>query len=288
MGLDLYATLTSVKTALSMDSGSTYDQLVLQGLLDASRLVDRATGRTYNPLRAVRYLDGSGKDEQWLPDSLLELEELAITQDGGTTYTPVTAGKTWCSDGVNWDITPYLKVVLAPDANFSWFPSGRRTVRVTGLWGWRPRYEEAWIDSGDAVQDNSLSSSATQITVTSATGSDQLGLSPRFAIGQLLRVDTEVVEVTGVSSTKLTVVRGDRGTQAASHAKSTVLWRWEPFELASRAVLTQAARFFKRAQQAYADAGANAELGQLVYAKRLDPDVEVMLLEGGLRRLTVG
>lgn len=45
-----------------------------------------------------------------------------------------------------------------------------------------------------------------------------------------------------------------------------------------KATLIQGVRWFKRAQQAYADTGAIFELGQLTYVRELDPDVKNMVM----------
>jgi len=44
-----------------------------------------------------------------------------------------------------------------------------------------------------------------------------------------------------------------------------------------RAARIQVARWYKRAQQGWQDAGASMELGQLMYAQELDPDVKTVL-----------
>ncbi len=54
-----------------------------------------------------------------------------------------------------------------------------------------------------------------------------------------------------------------------------------------QATVTQAVRWFKRAQQAFADTGAIVELGQLRYTQRLDPDVVMVLSDAGYRRVTI-
>lgn len=46
-------------------------------------------------------------------------------------------------------------------------------------------------------------------------------------------------------------------------------------DLIKQATITQVARWWKRGQQAFQDAGAIVELGQLRFVKQLDPDVEV-------------
>ena len=46
------------------------------------------------------------------------------------------------------------------------------------------------------------------------------------------------------------------------------------------ATITQAARWYKRGQSAWADTVGNPDLGQLMYRKKLDPDIELMLVSG--------
>lgn len=288
MALNLYASLSQLKAALAI-TGAADDGLLTQCLRNASRLIDQATGRTYCPEMATRCVDGSGSDRLWLPWPLLEVSEVALSGDLGATYTALATNDYWKSNGSSWDATPYQLLVLNPNGSYGSWYKGPRTVRIAGTWGWRPAYAGAWEDTGDTVQDAAgVSAVATQITVTSSSGVDTLGLTPRFAVGNLIKVEAELCEVTATTATKLTVTRGQNGSPAATHAKDTKIYRWRPFEVVEQAALTQAARAFKRAQQAYADAGANMELGRLVYAKRLDPDVEVILLEAGLKRLTVG
>ncbi len=63
-----------------------------------------------------------------------------------------------------------------------------------------------------------------------AAGPDALGLAPRFSAGQLLRLGEEFVHVTGVDATAntLSVIRGVRGTAAASHPAGTPLAIYAP------------------------------------------------------------
>lgn len=51
-----------------------------------------------------------------------------------------------------------------------------------------------------------------------------------------------------------------------------------PPEDIKQACKIQAMRWFGRAKQMYQDASANANTGQLIYVKKLDPDVEELLL----------
>jgi hypothetical protein len=53
------------------------------------------------------------------------------------------------------------------------------------------------------------------------------------------------------------------------------------------ACIVQIVRWFKRGQQAFQDAGAVMELGQLRYVRKLDPEVETMLSIPKFHRLTI-
>jgi hypothetical protein len=59
----------------------------------------------------------------------------------------------------------------------------------------------------------------------------------------------------------------------------TAKWGYSatPPDAVKQACLTQAARWFKRGESAWADAAATTELGAIMYRKSLDPDVQMML-----------
>jgi hypothetical protein len=291
MGMNLLATVDQVKRALEV-AGTTYDALITEALRATSRLIEGASGWSFVPTLVTRYVDGNGKAALWLPTPWLDITTLSLSSDQGSTYTALGATDWWESDGVNYEVTPIQLLVLNPNGSYGEFYAGLKAVKIEGVLGWHRDYAAAWEASGDTVQDASgLTASATSITVTDADGADAAGLTPRFSVGNLLKVESELLEVTAVvasTTNKLTVVRGVNGSTGATHAKGTAISVWRPDDLAHQAALIQAIRFFKRAQQAFADAGANVDLGQLVFAKKLDPDVEAILLTAGLRRVTVG
>lgn len=68
--------------------------------------------------------------------------------------------------------------------------------------------------------------------------------------------------------------------------KITCKWGWSEAvpDTIMEACIIQAARWFKRGQQAFQDAGAVTELMQMRYLKKLDPDVEILLkmMPGGV------
>lgn len=288
--INVYAGLSEIKTAADV-AGTTYDAVLLRMASHASRLMDHAAGRRFYPELATRYFDGFGEAEMWLPEPILAITSLSLSDDDGYSYseTPVEDTDFWCSDGEQYGRSPTQLLVMAPNGSYAVFYSGRRAVKIVGVYGWHRGYASAWEDSQDTIQAE-ISASTTSITVGNADGANQIGLTPRFEVGQLVRIDSEYLAVTAVntSTNVLTVVRGCNGTTAASHAAATRVDIWRADELARMATLIQAVRWFKRAQSAFQDVAAAAEMGQLTFARKIDPDVEFMLMEAGLRRLVVG
>jgi hypothetical protein len=288
--MELLATVDEVKRSIGI-TGATYDATLVQALAQVSRLVAATSGRRLLPLLATRYYDGNGHAALWLPEPWLAITMVSLSSDGGATYTALGATDWWASDGLTWDAAPYQLVALNPNGSYGAWYAGQRTVKIEGVLGWHSDYASAWELSGDSVQDTSgISASATTMQVTDADGVDARYATPRFSIGDLLRIESEYAVVTYVNATTnvVTLQRAAGGSTGATHAKSTPIHKFRPDALANEAAVVQTSRLFKRGQQAFADAGANAELGQLIYVKRLDPDVEAILMAGGLRRLSVG
>lgn len=286
--MNLYATPGQVKEQI--DKRSTVDDThLLKALIGASRLVDEAAGRFFYPKRQVLTLDPPRVGGAlWLPQPLLAVESIEFSSDYGRTWAyTLSATDYWLSDG-SIEATPYQLLCLHPSGDYPLFYPGPRSVRVTGVWGWRRDYAGAWA-SVDEVQDDPLTSPSTSLTVADVSGMDEQGVMPRFAVGQVMRLESEFVAVTAANAETnvLTVRRAQNGTTAAQHAQGTAIEVWRPEPIVVQATITQAARTFKRGLAGFEDASANAELGQVMYVKRIDPDVQVMLYEAGLRRVTI-
>lgn len=88
----------------------------------------------------------------------------------------------------------------------------------------------------------------------------------------------------GVPITRLAINRFGNTDKAAWYAfpkavKIVGVFGWSATvpSVIARACKTQAVRYYMRAKQAWQDAGAAPELGQMVYVRRLDPDVQEIL-----------
>lgn len=123
---------------------STDDEWRIEPIItEASRLVDDLCGVEYGAFAtgspgtsATRYFERGGV-ELWI-DPAVSLSAVAISEDGGSSYTSLTADTDyWKSDGKQYDTTPYRLLVVNPNSStLVAFPSGRRAVRITGVWGW--------------------------------------------------------------------------------------------------------------------------------------------------------
>lgn len=284
-----YATVDEIKLgAPDTFQGTTNDVAVRFLSLRASLLIEKLARWTkFWPVSATRYFDGSGGVEQWI-DDLLEITSVSISADYGATYAALGATDYQKLGGTDLrlDATPYSLLRMWRSGNYSQFYTGQNAVKIVGLWGWHDDYANAWEDSLDTVEDNPLSNSATTITVNDADGAVSWGLTPRFQIGQVIKCESEQMIVTDRDTTlnKLTVVRAQHGTTAASHAQNTPLYIYRPPEVVKQAVIIQTARWFKRGQSAFQDVTASAEMGTLVYAKSLDPEIETIIKALGTKK----
>lgn len=121
-----------------------------------------------------------------------------------------------------------------------------RQVSVTGIWGFHSDYANAWL-AVDAVTTTAITTTtATTFTVANAATDDAYGQPNRISPGHLLRIDDEWMEVVGVATNTVTVIRGVNGSTAATHALAAVVYRWEVDEPVKRAVARQAGMLYAR------------------------------------------
>jgi len=282
----VYTTLDRLKEYLGISDANdgtplTRDDTLLKRFITkASRSFDAfCHGRRFYPIKETRYYDhpgGSGyfsgnissgvlvnggyvtthgdgvtvgtlPGELLLDDDLLQVDTLT-TNNGDTT---ISASDYFLMTGNSYNFPPYERICLKADGNqttFEFSGTAQQANAVTGYWGYHERWADAWVDSQDTVQDNPLSSSATSLTVSNADGSDILGITPRFQVFQLLRIESEYLFVTAINTTTnvLTVIRGVNGTTAASHVQNTTIEVYEPMEEIVEAMDILAAYSYRR------------------------------------------
>lgn len=149
---------------------------------------------------------------------------------------------------------PFSVVQLLRGSCVMWYQQlsppavGASQVQATGTWGYHNDYSNAWTNTLDTVQDNPLTFNSAQVTIQSVNGADLYGRTPRFSPGQLIRIDSEFLEVTAVDATtnKLTVKRGANGSSAAQHAQGVEVDVWDAPWNVQQATLRYAAYPYKR------------------------------------------
>jgi hypothetical protein len=152
---------------------------------------------------------------------------------------------------------------------------------MSAVWGYRRRYDTAWKNSGDSVQNvGGITATGTSITVTDADGVDWEQFTPRFSPGQLLRIDSEFLRVDAVNETTniLTVRRGVNGSTAAIHATSAGIDAFVPEDNIRRGTSRQAALLYAR-RGAFEATQADGMGGQTTYPQDLLAELRGILQE---------
>jgi hypothetical protein len=195
------ANLETLKSELGLASADTSeDSRLLRLLKAASASIEGQTNRRFLPYQASIFhsINLRQPQEILLRADLLELQSLKNGDGASISLDAVQI----LNDGA---------LRLLDGASFIYTESPIEAIELTGIWGYHPNWETAWASSGDTVQNNPLSASATTITVTDADAG--------FQVGQLLKIGAEYLLVKAVDSetNSLSVERGAQGTVAVIH-----------------------------------------------------------------------
>jgi len=179
-------------------------------------------------------------------------------------------------------------IVNIDTGNYPFFYSGQRSLKITDIWCHHDDRTNAWEDSLDSVQSNPLALGTTALVVNDADGATGWGYIPRFAVGQLIRMESEYCEIGTVNAgtNTLTIVRARNGTTDVQHIQDIQIDIWRPPHPVKMAAIIQAVRQMERGFQGFADARATPEIGQLFYIKALDPEAQSLLVP--YRKIAVG
>lgn len=275
----IYAPLDYAKYTMGAgpDADTLNDNRLLQKLRTVSRRIDALMDPTtkrqvfapWVQTRTFRVMPGdvsSWDNTLRIPWSLLAFTSATL---GGSALSAVEA---WPSG-----ITPveYLRLTGCCD---TWYSDptcgdGPLLVTITGTWGIHRDWANAWL-AVDALQAAIVSASATTLTVADADGADPYGIAPRISVGDLLKIDSEYLEVGGVnaSTNVVTVTRGANGTTAATHSNGATVYRFEVEEPIKQVTARQAGLMTERT-----GAYTTVEISQLGSEVRYPVDLLVEL-----------
>lgn len=228
-----YATVDDVTAQLRPQTfTAAHNRQILAGLRTITRRIMQVAGMDFEPYYELRRKTAwpeqvnSELGIYTLKDYLLELD--TIVNDGETLVynTNVFAYP-------RQNELPITALRLQFDSDLAWYPCDSddqfETIQITGWWGWKRYYEvDGFIDSTDDVPAGGITAAAPSFTVADVDGLNALGISPRISMGNLLRIEDELLEVvlTDTTTNAVTVRRGVRGTTAAAHAAGTQINVW--------------------------------------------------------------
>jgi len=222
-----YCTLNEVRdylTSSNLEMGLGDDDRILKYINDASRMLEKyCGGRKFYPKIATRYYNYQNTWQLLLDEDLLEAS--TVTAAGVEVLT---------ADYLLYPLNDYpksqIQILRTGTAMFTYDASEQKAIDVEATWGWHDDWDNAWLDSLDSVQnDPTISASDTALSVNDVEDANADGFSPRFARGQLLKIEDEWLAVVGVNYTteELTVKRGVNGSTAAVHAKNEPIYTYE-------------------------------------------------------------
>lgn len=263
--------------ALEVGDSSVDDVGLLRGFCTtASRLFDGSTRRVFYPRSEVRYYDHPSDDASRLrvDDDLLEVTTFT-TQNGEET---VAAADYYLMCGTSYNLQPYDRLVMLSDGDTPVLLYSDRLQKanaLTAIWGYHEAWASAWQSSNDALAAQ-ITAAATSLTVADVDGKDIYGLTPRFKVQQLIKIDDEYLYVTGknAATDTLTVRRGVNGTTAAIHAIAATIYIYQPMEEIAHAVKRLAAWLYAQRNTPYSEMMTTVEIGgTVIIPKSAPPDV---------------
>jgi hypothetical protein len=289
MGSRLYTTedeLKQVAPDAILAATTQYDTLFITLAERLSRWIDNHTERMFYPFIDTRYYSVDKNrvhdeefDDLWI-DDLMEITSVSISENDGSTYTALATGDYIPMYGQDFNSEKsYTLLKVDRNGDLGSWPIGQRSVKVIGTFNFTDDRSNFFEDTLDEVENNPLTAAGTSLTVNDVDGADQRGITPRIAPGNLLRMESEFVEVASTSATGNTavIVRGVNGSTAAEHAQNIQIDKFMPPEPLKQACIMQAARQYKRGQAFFQDAIAQIDLGQILIIKTIDPEALVFL-----------
>lgn len=184
----------------------------------ASRIMTQFTRRSFVPYRHAKTYDARGAHIDTytlqLNADLLDVETLT-NGDGST----ISSSQYVLRPS---NLYPKYAIRLKDSGSTSWTytTAWEDAITVDGWWGYHGDYDNAWSATGDTVQNATGITAATQSITVSDMDALDANYRPRFQIGMWIKIDNECMRVVNASTTTnvLTVIRGQLGTTAATHA----------------------------------------------------------------------
>lgn len=241
-------TLDAVKAQVKLTTVDAADDRVVESLIvAASDMITQFCARSFLPHRAERAFDAVGDHVTATTlDVDEDLLEVVTLTNGDST---VLSSSQYVLRGRSF---PKWRVELLASAGAAWTygTDWQEAITLDGIWGYHEDYGQAWVDTLEAVPDGGLTANASTFAVTAADGRDAR-YRTRFAVGQLLRIESEYLRVVAVTintdpaTDPLTVLRGVHGTTAAAHDAGTTIASFAPMRNVEQACISLVAWLYR-------------------------------------------
>jgi hypothetical protein len=298
----LYATLTDLREYLGLAATETADDALLARLLEqVSRNIESHCGRRFDARQETRVFDyplppasryrfGSYSADDFVSamsaSADMNAGRLRMDDDllSATTITNGDGATVSSGDYVlePANMTPSSAIRIKSGSSERWLPgsdgSREQVISVAGVWGYHLDYSRAWVNTGDTVQDNPLTASATSLTVADADGVAADGRT-RFLTGNLIAINGEYLEVTAVdtNTNTLTVWRGVNGSNAVEHAAGSAITVYRPMADIERAALRWCKYIYRQKDADTSDTAHILGTGIAIRPSAMPPDVMKLL-----------
>ncbi len=278
-----YSNLARLRQYIQLDSlasANTEDDALLFRLLNrASRAIDTYTRRKFYPTSETQFYDYVESRQVKFGDDLVSLTAVKYLNGACT----MGSGVMWMAAGRDWNRRPADRLILNKSSGsvFNFTGTPQRAVEIDGVWGYHENWNDAWVDTG-ACLSASYAASGLSLSLAGAGSagsgaSDILGDYPRIAVGDLVKIDNEWMQVTGgaASGNGTVVVKPyANGTTAASHASGASITRFHPEPDIEWCALRLASWRFGQRAQPYTEKLGNAALGTYLTPIDMPPDVK--------------
>lgn len=258
-----YCTLAQIQAYLGLSSTTAADDaLLFDTMKRASRAIDRICRRIFYPMTETRKFDHPDNVE-WLP---LRADLLACTTlviDSETVPSTEYYLKPSNAKAYQW-----IELKKGGAYLFAWTETPQESISITGVWGWHDNYADAYEASGQTVANT------TQISATGTTLA--VAVATPFSVGQTLKIEDELVMVTALSGTNLTITRAVNGTTGATHANGKAISIYRPPLDIEHACIRLSAWYYRQREAPF-DRTAMTDIGMIVVPTSIPTDVEAML-----------
>ena len=270
-----YTNLPAIKTMLGVTDTDDDDKLNII-INQASRFIDGpdGAGRVFYPRMETRLYNTPSYRTLLVDDDLLEV--ITIT-NGDSVELPSTE---YLLDPPN--VYPKYGIRIKQSSTYYWTVDSdgdsEQVISVLGWWGFRQRYSQRAWKSATTLNEGGVLN-ASDLTFTVASG-------PTIQEGNIIKIESEIMNVTGVSINDITVYkRGDNGSTATTHADTTAIYVWMPEEDIETSAQSVTKSLFRNRFGQDQDGIATITGAGVVITPR---DIPKMVLETikGYRRLT--